>query len=188
MTERSTDVLVVIVSLIAMITDAKWHKIPNWLTFTAIGLGLLINAFEGWNGLVRSVGGFFLAFAIMFPFFVLDLLKAGDVKLVMAWGTIKGLGQPAWQSFALWAFLYGALFGGLMSLVALALKKALPDLWKRLQALLGLILVSPKSLTDVSGSSTMRAPMPYGIALSLGALLALTMEFLFGKACPFVAS
>lgn len=188
MTERATDVLVVIVSLIAMVTDAKWHKIPNWLTFTAIGLGLLINAFEGWSGLVRSAEGFFLAFAIMLPFFALDLLKAGDVKLVMAWGTIKGLGQPAWQSFALWAFLYGALFGGLMSLVALACKKALPDLWKRLQALLGLMLISPKSLTDVSDSSAMRAPMPYGIALSLGALLALTMEFLFGKACPLIAN
>jgi prepilin peptidase CpaA len=104
--------LVASVSLIAIITDARWHKIPNWLTFPAIAAGFLVNAVSGWEGLIRSIGGFAFALAFMLPFFALDLLKAGDVKLVVAWGTIKGLGQPAWQSFALWAFpLRGAARG-----------------------------------------------------------------------------
>jgi len=85
--------LVASVSLIAIITDARWHKIPNWLTFPAIVAGFLVNAVSGWEGLARSIGGFAFALAFMLPFFALDLLKAGDVKLVVAWGTIKGLGQ-----------------------------------------------------------------------------------------------
>jgi len=182
------DFLVALVSLIALVTDVKWRKIPNWLTFPAIGVGILLNSAGGWDGLVRSVSGLVFALALMLPFFALDLLKAGDVKLVLAWGTIKGLGQPAWQTFALWAFLYGALFGGLMSLLVLAQKKAVSETWKRVWALLGLLLGAPQQLTKVSDSSPMRTPMPYGIALSLGSFLALAMEWWFGKVCPFIAS
>jgi prepilin peptidase CpaA len=174
--------LVASVSLIAIITDARWHKIPNWLTFPAIVAGFLVNAVSGWEGLARSIGGFAFALAFMLPFFALDLLKAGDVKLVVAWGTIKGLGQPAWQSFALWAFLYGALLGGLMSILLLACKKALPETWRRVQ---GLLLSSFRLELD-SNSSPMKMPMPYGIALGLGSFLALGLEIWFGQPCPFV--
>ncbi len=182
------NLLVVSVSLVALITDARWRKIPNWLTFPAIGAGILLNSLDGWDGLVRSVGGLVFALALMLPFFALDLLKAGDVKLVVAWGTIKGLGQPVWQTFALWAFLYGALLGGLMSLSVLAQKRAASETWKRVWALLGLMLGAPRQLTGISDSSPMRTPMPYGIALSLGSFLALALEWWFGQVCPFIAS
>lgn len=181
--------LIVLVSLIALVTDFKWRKIPNWLTFPAIGVGILLNTtIDGWGGLVRSVGGLVFALAFMLPFFALDFLKAGDVKLVVAWGTIKGLGQPAWQTFALWAFLYGALFGGAMSLLVLAQKRAVSETWKGIWALLGLALGAPSQLTKISNSSPMKTPMPYGIALSLGSFLALAIEWWFGKVCPFIAS
>ncbi|MCS7185683.1 MAG: A24 family peptidase [Armatimonadetes bacterium] len=182
------NLLVAFVSLIALVTDFKWRRIPNWLTFPAIVVGILLNAIVGWDGLVRSVGGLAFALAFMLPFFALDLLKAGDVKLVLAWGTIKGLGQPAWQTFALWAFLYGALLGGLMSLLVLVQKKAVSETWKRVWAIFGLMLGAPSQLTKISDSSPMRMPMPYGIALSLGSFLAIAMEWWFGRVCPFIAS
>lgn len=182
------NLLVALVSLVALFTDVKWRKIPNWLTFPAIGVGILLNAVDGWNGLVRSVAGFAFTLAFMLPFFAFDFLKAGDVKLVVAWGTIKGLGQPVWQTFALWAFLYGALFGGLMSLLVLSQRRAMSETWKRVWALIGLMLGAPRQLTEISGSSPMRVPMPYGIALSLGSFLALAMEWWFGKVCPFLTS
>ncbi|MFN3421575.1 MAG: prepilin peptidase [Armatimonadota bacterium] len=183
------NLLIVLVSLIALVTDFKWRRIPNWLTFPAIGVGILLNtAIDGWGGLVRSAGGLVFSLALMLPFFAFDLLKAGDVKLGVAWGTITGLGQPAWQTFALWAFLYGALFGGAMSLLVLAQKRAVSETWKRVWALLGLMLGAPRQLTKISNSSPMRTPMPYGIALSLGSFLALAIEWWFGKVCPFIAS
>jgi len=182
------NLLVALVSLVALVTDAKWRRIPNWLTFPAIGAGILLNAIDGWEGLVRSIVGFAFALALMLPFFALDLLKAGDVKLVVAWGTIKGIGQPALQTFALWAFLYGALFGGLMSLLVLAQKRAVSETWKRVWALFGLILGAHKQLPEISGSSPTKIPMPYGVALSLGSFFAIAMEWWFGKVCPFLAS
>ncbi|MCS7192147.1 MAG: prepilin peptidase [Armatimonadetes bacterium] len=180
------DVLVVIVSLVAIFTDAKWNKIPNWLTFSAIIFGFIVNSLNGWKGIVSSFGGFILALAIMLPFFSLNLLKAGDVKLVLTWGAIKGLKQPFWQSFALWAFLYGALIGGIISLVFLASEKTNSQSWKRIMALLGLIFSSPKTLSQVSEASPLKTPMPYGISLGLGSFFTVALERWFGTPCPFI--
>ncbi len=181
------DGLVIVVSLVAIFTDVKWHKIPNWLTFPAIAIGFIANGLSGWNGFIQSVGGFIFALAIMLPFFSLDLLKAGDVKLVMAWGAIKGLGQPIWWTFALWAFLYGALLGGLMSLVFLAQRGKGSEEKKRLWSIWWLLLGLPQTLTHVSKSSPIKIPMPYGVALGLGALVTIAIERWFRIPCPFIA-
>lgn len=176
------NLLVALVSIVALITDARWQKIPNWLTFPAIVAGVLINAIGGREALFRSIGGFVFTLTFMLIFFVLGLLKAGDVKLVVAWGTIKGLGQPAWQSYALWAFLYGALLGGLISIFLLARRKALSEVREQTRwLLLGLPVVDGDS-----SSSLAKMPMPYGVALSLGALLTLGLEILFESPCPFI--
>ncbi len=182
------DLLVAVVSLIAIFTDAKWRKIPNWLTFPAIAVGLIFNCLEGWNGLFRSAGGLVASLAIMLPFFALDFLKAGDVKLVVAWGTIKGLGQPLGQFFALWAFLYGALIGGLMALIVLATEKASSERQGRLIAMLKLMLASPKTAAYFAGSSPLKKPMPYGVALGLAAILTLILERWLGSPCPFLSN
>ncbi len=183
--ELWANALVVLVCVVAAVTDTRWHRIPNWLTFPAMGAGVLLSAFAGWDGVAHSVGGLFFALIFLLPFFALDLFKAGDVKLVMAWGAIKGLGQPAWQTFALWAFLYGALLGGIMALILLAWGKARAKGWHRTAALLRMLLsgVRPSSQTDISGQT----PMPYGVALSLGALMALVLEWQFGSVCPFLS-
>lgn len=182
------DALVLVISLLAVFTDAKWRKIPNWLTFPAVAIGFALNSLQGWDGIVRSIGGFVLALLIMLPLFSLDLLKAGDVKLVVAWGTIKGLGQPIWQSFALWAFLYGALFGGFMSIVIVFLRKTDSEKWRRIGALLGIMLGSPHTLAHIAESSPLKIPMPYGIALGLGSFSAIALEKFFGMPFPFLGN
>jgi len=177
------DTLLVLVCVVAIVTDARHHRIPNWLTFPAIGAGLLLNGLRGWEFLLHSVAGLFFALAFMLPFFALDLLKAGDVKLVVAWGTIKGVGQPVWQSFVLWAFLYGALLGGVMSLLFLRKAGVRANFKEHLKALCGVMLSRTKPLPSPDWE---RVPMPYGVALGLGALIALLLERWFGQACPLI--
>ncbi|MCS7264433.1 MAG: prepilin peptidase [Armatimonadetes bacterium] len=180
------DSLVFTVSLVAIFTDAKWRKIPNWLTFSAIAAGIIVNCLNGWDSLMRSVVGLAMALVFMLPLFSLDFLKAGDVKLIVAWGAIKGLGQPFWQSFALWAFLYGALIGGIMSVVFLAMSKTGSEGRKRFGAFLSLALASPQTAARFADSSPLKMPMPYGIPLSLGAFLTIALERWFGMPCPFI--
>ena len=183
-----SDALVVVVCLAAIGTDMRWRRIPNWLTFPAMGLGLLVNALEGgWNGLVRGAAGLLLALLLTVPLFALGFVKAGDVKLVAAFGIIKGVGATTVQSFALWAFLYGALIGGLWALMTLAQSRSLGLAWMRVREI-AIQWLGGMVPTGSGGSreSALRQPMPYGVALSLGALMALACERLWGHPFPLL--
>ncbi len=174
--------------LVVMVTDGKWHCIPNWLTFPAVGLGFLTNGLlDGWSGFGLAVGGMVLALLIALPLFALDILKAGDVKLLAAWGAIKGAVQPITYSFVLWAFLYGALVGGAMALVLLVRAKAVGIIGQRLRAwYLSFPWLPVGTMRPLPEAKPLQTPMPYGVALSIGALLAWLLEWWSGSPCPFV--
>lgn len=170
------DGIVVIICLASIVTDWRWRRIPNWLTFPAIGCGLLLHGLEGWEGLVKGVAGLAFSLLIMLPFFALDMLKAGDVKLVVAWGALKGIAQPIWHSFFLWAFLYGAVLGGLWAIFLVLRAKATGITGQRILS----VLFSLGAVRLSAETSPLRTPMPYGVSLSIGGLLALVMEWWLG--------
>lgn len=182
------DLVLIGTCLVAMVTDGKWHRIPNWLTFPAMGLGLLMNGFlDGWSGVGHAIGGMVLALLITLPLFALDILKAGDVKLLAAWGAIKGAVQPITHSFVLWAFLYGALIGGVMALLLLMRAKAVGIIGQRLRAwFLSAAWLPVGTMRPLPEAKPFQTPMPYGVALSMGALLAWLLEWGLGSPCPFV--
>jgi len=73
----------------ATVTDLKWMRVPNKLTFGAMALGI------GYSfvaiGPLASVLGILLAFALMFPGWKLGgAVRAGDAKLLMAVGAFFG--------------------------------------------------------------------------------------------------
>lgn len=185
------DGLLVALCLIAMATDSRWHRIPNWLTFPAMGMGLLLSALDnGGAGWGRSALGLMLALALTVPLFAMGVIKAGDVKLVAAFGAVKGIGTPPIQSFALWAFLYGALVGGLWALATLARARSLGLVGRRLGRRITHWVCGAMSLPSVIEEAeeglALRQPMPYGVALSLGALIALGCEWLWGSPFPLL--
>ncbi len=178
--EVMRNILVLAVSVVAVITDWKRRKIPNLLTFPAMGVGLLLGLVEGLVPFTRSVGGLLMALGIAFPFFGLNLIGAGDVKLLMAYGAIKGVASPAVASFPLWTFLYGALFGGLLSLIFYG--------WSAGQRVVSVAriwaLTGPK---PVNGSETKeKGTVPYAMALAMGAFLALLLELQTGSSAPWL--
>ncbi|OLB97105.1 MAG: hypothetical protein AUI15_12965 [Actinobacteria bacterium 13_2_20CM_2_66_6] len=100
--------------LVVMYTDFRWLRIPNAVTYPAMLIGLVFGVVEGipgglfTGGLIDHLAALVLAFALSYPFYAAGGLKAGDAKLLMAIGAMRG------TSFFLVSALYGALLGGLM--------------------------------------------------------------------------
>lgn len=85
---------------VAMVTDMRWGKIYNWLTFPLILVGWAGNAwFFGPSGLGYSVAATFVGFALFLGFALLGVVGMGDVKL------LGGIGALAGTQFTVAAFL-----------------------------------------------------------------------------------
>ncbi|HEY3217572.1 MAG TPA: A24 family peptidase [Candidatus Limnocylindria bacterium] len=152
-------VLVVLFSIV-MYTDFRWLRIPNVFTYPTMVIGILLGAVEGFpgglftGGFVDHVAALVLAFAISYPFYAAGGLKAGDAKLLMAIGAVRG------TNFLFVAAIYGALLGGVIALGFIASRR-----------------LRPAAGGDApSMSALMKRSIPYGIALGLGGLLALALE------------
>ncbi len=93
-------------AFIAMITDMRWGKIYNWLTFPLIVVGLSLNAWWfGWNGLGMSIVGTIMGIIFYLGFAYIGAFGMGDVKLMASIGALGGL------KFVVSAFLYTSVIG-----------------------------------------------------------------------------
>ncbi len=144
-----------------MYTDWRFLRIPNAFTYPAMLVGVVFGALEGTPGglftygLVDHIAALILAFAISYPFYAAGGLKAGDAKLLMAIGALRGI------NFLLFAAVYGALIGGVLA-VGFILRRKLA------RPLAG---AAPNTLAGI-----MKSSIPYGVALGIGGLLALALE------------
>lgn len=93
--------------MLASVTDVSTKKIPNWLTFPLVLLGVVVQGFLPNTGDVwyMAVGagliGAMLAFVLHFVLWQLKLEGAGDAKLMMGVGSLVGwqnmLEMTAWR-------------------------------------------------------------------------------------------
>jgi len=140
---------------VAVVTDLRRRRIPNWLTAATFAAGLLLNVWlDGLPGGLSALGGAALGFVLLFPFYAIRAMGAGDVKLLAALGAL--LGPHDLVSVA----VYGAIVGGLMSLVVMA--------WA---GLFGHML---RQLVLVGQLPSLRTGLkaPYGVAIAGGVYLA----------------
>jgi len=145
------------VASLAAVIDVWSRRIPNWITFGTLALGLVLNTWlHGVEGLLAALVGAALGIGLLLPFYVMGGIGAGDVKLLGAVGAL--VGPQALISVA----LYGALVGGVMSVMAL-LRNG------RLSLALGDVLIRHR-LPARSG-----ALGSYGVAIALGVLLSLIL-------------
>jgi len=92
MTLSPADFAVFAVVIAALITDLKWMRVPNKLTFTFMGLGVALAIFQG--SPLDALLGIVLAFVLMFPGWRFGgAVRAGDAKLLMRWGPSTGRGR-----------------------------------------------------------------------------------------------
>lgn len=85
-----------VVAIIAGITDWRSRRIPNWLTVTALLIGIVTNSWlHGWAGAKTSLLGAGLGLLLLLPFVLIRSLGAGDWKLVGALGAFFGSAATA---------------------------------------------------------------------------------------------
>lgn len=112
--------LVVLVAGIAVVTDVRARRVPNWLTASGMAAGLLLNtALGGLAGTVHSLEGLVVGYLLLLLVFLRGGMGGGDVKLLMAIGACGG------AEFLFAAFLFGAVAGAVISGVLLIRKKML---------------------------------------------------------------
>lgn len=96
--------------LIALITDVVTHRIPNNLLGPALALALVIATTTGGaNGLMVSLAGLAVGFAVLLPIYALGAMGAGDVKLLAVAGAF--LGPEGALVAGLGTFMAGAVLG-----------------------------------------------------------------------------
>ena len=143
--------------LTGAVRDLISYTIPNWISFAILGLfpvaALAADVSLSTAGLHAAIGvGVLVAAMAMFAF---RWIGGGDAKLFAA--AAFWMGWPAIADFMLWT----ALTGGLLAVVLMSMRRA---------PLRPLVLLGPPWLVKLSEPG---GAAPYGVAIAVGALMAL---------------
>lgn len=164
------NIYLITILAVCVITDLKSRKIYNKVIFP----GLLI-AFAshmllgGFQDLLSSLIGFVVGFVVLFIPYLMGGIGAGDVKLLALIGALMG------SSFVLYTSIYMALAGGFIALVLLVKEK---KLWSFLKSLPYILCGSRfgVKISVTEEGSLLSSTIPYGVAIAVGAILALTLD------------
>jgi prepilin peptidase CpaA len=166
------DIALLIVALTLAITaavfDVREHRIPNWLTYPAIVLGLLLRGgLFGLKGLGSAVAGLLLAGGIMFLFYAVRAMGAGDVKLMAAIGSLVG------PEHAIVVLLATAICGGVMAIVYAVYRGRMGATLRNLGSVLWFHARSGlQAHPELNLDNPTALRMPYGLAIATGTLYA----------------
>lgn len=108
------NLVLMLILLVAAISDLMLRAVPNWLIFLGLMVALIWAAVSsGLMGLGFMTLGLLGGVALFFPIYMVGMLGAGDVKLMGLVGAFLGLHQLLVSS------LFIFLMGGLISLLML---------------------------------------------------------------------
>ena len=160
----------------AVVTDLRWRRIPNYLTFSAFGLALVVRiVFQGWAGLGLALLGAVLAPVLLLLLHAGKGIGMGDLKLSAALGAIFG------PLLAVVTIFVSAIAGGILAIVWMLRPGGL------LAQLLRTITIGLPFLKKREGESAPDAPsspatetIPYGLAIGAGSLITLAVSWWTG--------
>jgi prepilin peptidase CpaA len=167
----ATEILVLVLVLVAAGTDIRWRKIPNWLTLSGILAGFGVNCWlSGWAGLATSGEGLLLGFGVYIVLYALRAMGAGDVKLMAAVGSV--VGPTNW----ILVFIASALAGGVLA-VALMIRsgRAKQTLWNSF-FIVGELMhfrAPYERRKDLDVRDPRALNMPHGVAIAAGTMVCL---------------
>lgn len=156
----------VLVGISAALLDIKYRKIPNWLTFSAMLAGVVLNLFFNINSWRLSLLGLLMGLVILLIPFILGGIGAGDVKLMMALGAFLGVKKIVAVG------LCSGIAGGVLALLALALQDGPAKIGQRL--ILLITSIWDKDIRRVIfRDQTSKMVIPYGPAILIGLIAGL---------------
>lgn len=151
----------------AVFFDLRERRIPNALVLVGGASGLYLGfAAQGAAGIGNNALGMVAGGAILFPFFALRWVGAGDVKLLAVVGAHVGFPD------ILMAFVWTSIAGGLLGLAALVARGGYDRFFAHLRLLLFALPLGRKSGFDLTAIGTESAVrIPYALAIAAGTLL-----------------
>jgi prepilin peptidase CpaA len=188
-------VVICIGMLAAAIIDWAIFKVPNKLTFPLIfagwALGLAVSfgwiqGYQGGGGFPASFLGTFLGLALILPIYSIGGMGAGDCKMTMGFGAWVGafFGMSPGMSIIFWAFCVGAIIGGVIAAVMIAVRGNYKQNAKHVQEIMGDLFAAP-GIGEIADRANKRRPrwhrLPYGVPLCIGFLGYLVYAF---EICP----
>jgi len=153
-------------------TDVQYEKIPNWITYPGVVIGLAGHALVGGLagdgplrlGLAGSAAGVAAGFLPLMLAWLAGGIGGGDAKLMGAVGALSG-----WR-FTLAAMLYGFAVAMVMAVVVMVARRSLRSTLLRIGRFLVLLFLPGRPIDPATKDS---AKIPFGLALCIGAALAL---------------
>ena len=162
------DLVLVVFVVTIIVTDWRWRRIPNAVTYPTMLVGLVLGALESagpagfpgsvfaatHGGILDHVVGLAVGFLVAYPFYAGGGLKAGDGKFLMAVGALLG------TRFMLQGAVWGALVGGVIAIGFIVARR----------------VAAARAGTGETVGGLLHTWIPYGVALGLGALAALAIQ------------
>lgn len=146
--------------------DVRYRRIPNELVLLTFIGGLTLNTiFGGSHGLLISLGGFALAFGLMFFLHAFGTMGAGDVKLFSAIGAVVGV------SSVLPTLMVVALTGGVFAVCKMIYsRRTLTTMLGVSQVFYGLLPGQKVPRFEVPADRSYT--LPYAVPICCGSLIA----------------
>ncbi len=161
----------------AAVVDLRRGKVPNWLTYPAILLGLFGHAVVGYAsgevfsggaeqmGLAGALKGFAMGFFPLLLCWMAGGIGGGDAKLMGAVGALGG-----WK-LALGAMLFGFVIAGLMAVIVMIRKRIVRRTVRRVWHTVVLLIIPGAKPVDPTGPDSPTVPL--AVALCLGTFVAM---------------
>ena len=158
---------VVVLVLVATVTDLRSRRIPNWLTLPFLAAGIVVSTWlYGWHGLGQSFAGLGLGVLIYGILAFMGGMGMGDLKLCAA------IGVWIWPRQLIFSIVFTAIVGGLMALVWALVGGFLGDLFSGSSDLLfGWRERGLKPPPDKTLANPRARKMPYAPAIAIGTLI-----------------
>ena len=161
----------IVMLILAVITDLSARKIPNILVLFGLIVSLFGQCFfsQGAGGL-NWLAAVAVAFACFIPLYILRGMAAGDVKLMMAVGGF--LGYP----LIVTAVAYSYLAGGAMAICYILIKGRFRQLTQNLYSLIIDQFIKTTSGVDVYDGQVIKqsvGQLPFALAIALGTFVTL---------------
>lgn len=100
--------LLLLYSFLAMLFDLATDRIPNYLVAAELFAGFVYQLYVfGPMGILSFLGGIVVPFALSYALFLFRMIGAGDIKLLMALGSVAGF--PRNVKIMLWSVICGGI-------------------------------------------------------------------------------
>ena len=151
---------------VASMLDLKFHKIPNWLTFSLGLTGLIFQIHQNGivQGSIQGVSGMAVGIFLLYLPFLSGGVGGGDVKLMGAMGAFVG----PWV--AVKVFLASAFFGGIFSIYKIVRERNFRKTLKQLKSRLVYIYLTRQLPHERKISPEPTPSIPFAVPICCGYL------------------